>query len=393
MALSAYAIDKIVHPVDNYFKYPEGDSGLVPDIETDFVHLARLAADGKTTDVAALFKRAARTLVRKRPDLTDAVSIVLGKLDETTLSRSVSTPLPVDFDSRLELLNFENSPVVEMDPVWPEQVATVLNDVIAERRMVQRLWEAGVEPTKSLLLCGPPGTGKTLAATWLAEQLEVPLLTLDLSAVMSSFLGRTGNNIRNVLDYARRTAGVLLLDEFDALAKRRDDGLEIGELKRLVTVLLQEIDRWPTHSLLIAATNHPDLLDPAVWRRFDRIVNFPLPAQSELQRLICQLTAGRSNNLIPVPLLARLFEGWSFSDVTRTIEIAHRTALVRDMAIEDVINQIASDLCKSQTRSDKLALARFLADSGLSQRKIAEFTGFSRDTLRKHLNPTTANQS
>ena len=365
----------------------------MPDIETDFVHLARLAADGKTTDVAALFKRAARTLVRKRPDLTDAVSIVLGKLDETTLSRSVSTPLPVDFDSRLELLNFENSPVVEMDPVWPEQVATVLNDVIAERRMVQRLWEAGVEPTKSLLLCGQPGTGKTLAATWLAEQLEVPLLTLDLSAVMSSFLGRTGNNIRNVLDYARRTAGVLLLDEFDALAKRRDDGLEIGELKRLVTVLLQEIDRWPTHSLLIAATNHPDLLDPAVWRRFDRIVNFPLPAQSELQRLICQLTAGRSNNLIPVPLLARLFEGWSFSDVTRTIEIAHRTALVRDMAIEDVINQIASDLCKSQTRSAKLALARFLADSGLSQRKIAEFTGFSRDTLRKHLNPTTANQS
>ena len=363
------------------------------DIETDFVHLARLAADGKTSDVAALFKRTAPSIVRRRPDLGDVVSTVLGKLDESTFSRSVSTPLPVDLDSRLELLRLESCPTVAMEPVWPEQVAAVLDEVIVERQMEQRLWEAGVEPTKSLLFCGQPGTGKTLAATWLAEQLKVPLLTLDLSAVMSSFLGRTGNNIRNVLDYARGSAGVLLLDEFDALAKRRDDGLEIGELKRLVTVLLQEIDRWPTHSVLIAATNHPDLLDPAVWRRFDRVVDFPLPAQSELERLICQLLAGSEGYLTTPPLLARLFQGRSFSDVTRTIETAQRTALVRDLDVEDVIYQIASVLCKSRPRNDRVAFARFLSDSGLSQRKIAEFTGFSRDTLRKNIETKTANQS
>ena len=365
----------------------------MPDIDTDFVHLARLAADGKTSDVAALFKRTAPSIVRRRPDLGDVVSTVLGKLDETTLSRSVSTPLPVDLDSRLELLNLESCPTVALDPVWPEQVAAVLDDVIVERQMELRLWEAGVEPTKSLLFCGQPGTGKTLAATWLAEQLKVPLLTLDLSAVMSSFLGRTGSNIRTVLDHAKKSAGVLLLDEFDALAKRRDDGLEIGELKRLVTVLLQEIDRWPTRSVLIAATNHPDLLDPAVWRRFDRVVNFPLPAQSELERLICQLAVGSESHLITPPLLARLFHGRSFSDVTRTIETAQRMALVRDMEVEDVIYQVASDLCKSQPRSYRLVFARLLADSGLSQRKIAEFTGFSRDTLRKHVETKTANQS
>lgn len=354
------------------------------DLETEFVHMARLAAEGKTSDVAALFKRNVPSLVKRRPELADVVSTVLGKLDSTTLPRSRSMPLPVDLDSRFELLNFDDSPTVTMDPVWSEQLAATLEEVIAERRVEQRLWEAGVEPTKSLLFYGLPGTGKTMAAIWLADQLQAPLLTLDLSAVMSSFLGRTGNNIRNVLNYARQSPGVLLLDEFDALAKRRDDGLEIGELKRLVTVLLQEIDRWPTHSLLIAATNHPDLLDPAIWRRFDRLVEFPLPAQSELERLICQLIAGLQYDIFAPELLARLFRGWSFSDVTRTIENAHRTALVRGINVEDVIYQTASDLCKSQPRSDKLAFARHLKDSGVSQRKIADFTGLSRDTIRKH---------
>ena len=128
--------------------------------------------------------------------------------------------------------------------------------------------------------------GKTLAARWIAKKLNRPLIVLDLWAVMSSFLGRTGNNIRNVLDYAKGLDCVLLLDEFDAIAKRRDDAVEIGELKRLVTVLLQEIDEWPSSGLLLAATNHPDLLDPAVWRRFELIVEFPMPTEAEIRQAI-----------------------------------------------------------------------------------------------------------
>jgi hypothetical protein len=112
--------------------------------------------------------------------------------------------------------------------------------------------------------------GDTLAARVLARTLGRPLLILDLAAVMSSFLGRTGGNLRHVLDYAKSIECVLLLDELDAIAKRRDDAGEIGELKRLVTVLIQEIDDWPSSGLLVAATNHPELLDPAIWRRFFR---------------------------------------------------------------------------------------------------------------------------
>ena len=358
----------------------------MPDLESEFVHMARLAVYGKTDDVAALFRKAVPSLIQRRPDLADGIATVLGMLDRTSLSGSVSAPLPVDSDSRLELLRWDSCPTVAVIPVWPQPVGTVLDEVIGERRVEERLWEAGIQPTKSLLFSGAPGTGKTFAATWLAEQLELPLLTLDLSAVMSSFLGRTGNNIRTVLDYAKRSPGVLLLDEFDALAKRRDDGLEIGELKRLVTVLLQEIDRWPPHSILIAATNHPDLLDPAVWRRFDRVLEFPMPTQAELKQLIRQLVPEIDNSILPPKILASLLHGHSFSDVTRTVETANRAALVRNIRIEEMMVQVAADLCKSQSKSVKLAFARRLSEAEVSQRKIAQLTGFSRDTLRRHLN-------
>src|ERR1700733_11402427 len=152
--------------------------------------------------------------------------------------------------------------------------------------METKFADADLHPTKSALFVGPPGVGKTLAARWIAKKLNRPLIVLDLSAVMSSFLGRTGNNVRNVLDYAKGVECIFLLDEFDAIAKRRDDAVEVGELKRLVTVLLQEIDEWPSSGILIAATNHPELLDPAVWRRFDLIVKFPMPAEDQLTEAV-----------------------------------------------------------------------------------------------------------
>ena len=358
----------------------------MPDIEKDFVHMARLAVHGKTDDVAAIFKRTAPSLIQRRPDLSDSISTVLGMLDQTNLSRAVPAALPVDGDSKLELLRWDSSPSVAVRPVWPRVVGTILDEVVGERRVEQRFREAGIEPTKSLLFYGPPGTGKTLAATWLAEQLSVPLLTLDLSAVMSSFLGRTGNNIRIVLDYAQRSPGVLLLDEFDALAKRRDDGLEVGELKRLVTVLLQEIDRWPSHSLLIAATNHPNLLDPAVWRRFNRVLEFPMPTEAELAQLLRQLVPETDSSIVPPRILASLLYGHSFSDVTRTVDTASRTALVKNIPVEESMVQVAADLCKSQPKRIKLGFARRLSEAKVTQRKIAQLTGLSRDTLRRYLN-------
>jgi SpoVK/Ycf46/Vps4 family AAA+-type ATPase len=256
------------------------------DMEVEFVHLARLALQGKHRDMVAMLRRDLSALAARRPDLAPESRQVLAMLAKGALSRGAQSPLPVDVDSKQELLRTELVERLDPEPVWPEAIQSELVAVVEERRHEQELRQAGLNPTRSILFVGAPGVGKTLAARWLASVLERPLFTLDLAAVMSSYLGRTGNNIRVVLEYAQKSPAVLLLDEFDSIAKRRDDEAEVGELKRLVTVLLQSVDEWPPHGLLIAATNHPELLDPAVWRRFERIVRFENPNYSEINSLL-----------------------------------------------------------------------------------------------------------
>ena len=134
----------------------------------------------------------------------------------------------------------------------------------------------------SLLLYGPPGCGKTSIAYYLAHRLGLPLVTARLDALISSLLGNTAKNLRRVFDFANRQPCVLFLDEFDAIAKARDDQHELGELKRVVNSLLQNMDTYCQHGVLIAATNHQELLDDAIWRRFQTVIEVPKPANNSM---------------------------------------------------------------------------------------------------------------
>ncbi len=358
------------------------------DIESDFVHLARLVASGKSDDANRLVKRTLRSVINKRPDLADQAksALTLANSNNITRSKQSNQPIPVDVDSRLELLRRDLAPEFEAEPVWPPNVLTELQATVEEREKLSQLEAAGLSPTRSLLFVGPPGVGKTLAAHWLSVHLSRPLLTLDLAAVMSSFLGRTGNNIRTVLDYAKRSPSVLLLDEFDAIAKRRDDTGEIGELKRLVTVILQAVDDWPRDGLLIAATNHPELLDPAIWRRFDRVVRFPLPSLEDAKRTISSLLPSLHND--PelrryIDLFALVFQKSSFAEITRQINAARRISIVREEDVSTVLVEMASQLCKELDRESRNKIAEELHKLHYSQRDTSRITGISRDTLRK----------
>lgn len=229
-----------------------------------------------------------------------------------------------------------------------------------------------------------------MAAQWVAAQLGLPLAVLDLSSVMSSLLGKTGINLRYAFDYAKQSECVLLLDELDAIGKRRADDSDVGELKRLVTVLLQQVDDWPDGAgLILGATNHPELLDAAVWRRFDLTVRFREP-DAELRRAAIQRYADGHFSDIAIDILAATTQGSSFNDLERFVLAIRRNAIIHgDDPDRAAIASVGA--LRDGSFHDRLAIAKALADhGGFSQRQINELTGISRDTLRKHRNAPAA---
>lgn len=339
---------------------------------TDLSQLIQQGMQGNGAGFALLARRMVSKIKKNDPE---AAQVLLSALDDQTVTRSVLPP--VDVDSRRNLLSEERSVLLDFEPVWPTDIRRQLDSILLERRASSTLYEAGLQPIKTAIFKGPPGVGKTMAARWLARELNLPLLTLDLASVMSSLLGKTGSNLKSTIDYGSSFPCVLLLDEFDAVAKRRDDDSDVGELKRLVTVLLQALDQWPSSSLLIAATNHPELLDPAVWRRFDVQMDFAVPTVEEINALLRH--EGLADTF--VPQAASLLLGASYAEIQRKLLAARKTSLLNDRPFEQVLLEQNTSTPQGQ-RAEEVKRLRQL---GMSQRKIAEYLGISHPTVNRIL--------
>lgn len=355
----------------------------------ELVNLSRLALSGRKDDVELFVRRLSRRVRKVKPTVADQLDALLSSADtsrETAVrgtGAATRAPTPIDLDTRMELVRPEYPVVLANTPIWSEGISRALAQIVSERASEENLLSAGLRPTRSVLLTGAPGVGKSLAAKWLAHALDRSLLTLDLAAVMSSYLGRTGANVKQVLDHAKRTKCVLLLDEFDAVAKRRDDRDEIGELKRLVTVLLQEIDEWPATGLLVAATNHPDLLDPAIWRRFEMVIEFPLPSYEQSVAAVKQFLGNAEGVDASVSsVVAKALEGESYSNIEREILRARRESVVTGQPLTQTLQRNIHERISGLPVSKRKQIAVQLLSLGLSQYEVNSWTGVHRSTMR-----------
>ena len=372
----------------------------VEDIESDFANLARLASLDAHEDTRLFLAKLVRKYRQHRPALAALLDQSLKSSQtrsaaSTVLRRSNSIPatadaLPVDADSRLTLIRVFDDRQGLAPPILSASTHESIQAIIHERQEQDRLTARGISPTRSAILVGPPGVGKTLSARWIASALGKPLWVLDLTAVMSSLLGKTGTNLRTVLDHAKNHAAVLLLDEIDAIAKRRSDESDIGELKRLVTVILQEVDQWPDSGLLLAATNHPELVDPALWRRFDLVLKFNAPDAAAIAVAISRFLDDDLKIFGPwVDVLAAGFQGQSLSDVERSINTLRRGYVLQTAPIEKLISSAIGHQQESLTKAERLNLAIEFAKAGQhTHMQISQMTGVARDTIRKHAGPS-----
>jgi SpoVK/Ycf46/Vps4 family AAA+-type ATPase len=199
--------------------------------------------------------------------------------------------------------------------VLPELTALAARQLIEEQQRASLLRSHSLEPRNRMLLVGPPGNGKTTLAEAIAESLAVPFFVVRYESVIGSFLGETAARLRRVFEYARTVPSVLFFDEFDTVGKERGDTHETGEIKRVVSSLLMQIDELPSYVVVIAATNHAELLDRAAWRRFQLRLDLPLPTQKQLTEFVSSLAQRSSIALGVSPqMVARAIGKVSYSE-------------------------------------------------------------------------------
>lgn len=228
--------------------------------------------------------------------------------------------------------------------VLPPDLEHRLKRIVAEQRQQHKLLERGLAPRRKILLLGPPGSGKTMTAAALAGELHLPLFTVVFDAMITRFLGETAAKLRLVFDAMDSTRGVYLFDEFDAIGARRAERNDVGEIRRVLNSFLQFLENDSSESLIVAATNHPELLDPALFRRFDDVIHYKLPNEEIARNILRARLSVFDTADIDWEKTTMNSAGLSQGELTRAADEAAKRAILADRTAvthEDVSASIA----------------------------------------------------
>ncbi|MBQ3019227.1 MAG: ATP-binding protein [Clostridia bacterium] len=302
--------------------------------------------------------------------------------------------IPVDTESRAVLADIIYPDDNYAEVIFSKRNTESLESFLLNYKNADKLNFYGIDISNTLLLYGPPGCGKTQCAYIIAKKLNLPLVVARLDSLISSYLGTTAKNIRALFDFAQKMPCVLFLDEFDAIAKARDDNNELGELKRVVNSLLQNVDSMGSGSLLVAATNHDNLLDTAVWRRFDYKLKIELPDIDAILKMI-DLFSKKKHNLSEKEKyeFAIATEGLSGANIEEIITKAIRNAVINNKPInkqgfyeelflfKGIIPQNYEN--EKQLLRIKSQFLREINKKVFSLQRIADILGSSKSTISK----------
>jgi SpoVK/Ycf46/Vps4 family AAA+-type ATPase len=257
---------------------------------------------------------------------------LFNKRQPNTKERRFKNELPIPRDSEkgfplLEIHNFDSYSLDDL--VVNEEVKSQLEQIITEFKDSDILATYNLKYKKKILLCGRPGTGKTYSAQVISSIIHLPLIYIRFDSIISSYLGETATNLRKVFDYIEQGMSIILFDEFDIIGKNRDDNHEHGEIKRVVNNFLQMLDNYKGNSIILAATNHQYMLDPAIWRRFDDVIYYDLPNLKTRELIFFNyLRSIKKDDNLDLKLASKQTDGLSPSDIKMIVEEAIKLSII-----------------------------------------------------------------
>jgi len=265
------------------------------------------------------------------------------------------TPVPVDKETSAPILEviFDDG-LPQEEPIFSDKIKEAIESVVLEWTNYGTLVQMNATPSRSCLIYGEPGTGKTHLAKWIAKRVGLPVVLAKLDGIVSSFLGTSSRNISNLFKFASRYKCVLLLDEFDAIAKLRNDPQEVGEVKRIVNTLLQCLDERDDVGFTIGVTNHEQLLDPAIWRRFDVQIEIPKPTDEVVTLLLKTFLKPLTYNYAEIGFLTWCLQGGTGADVQKLANWLKRMSIIPEYKGESLFNLMSRYVLLNTGRTSTL---------------------------------------